>query len=733
MDSPFFADLPDGANRRFWIRHFAFLFLVLLILGGTVKAQPQNGFVPFDYPNAPILEFQFDLDRSTLALIMEDTDPRIVSLFNALAYLHLRNYKASHFDKILWYYGMNLKVRGWSTFEKSANFHLYTLTHNETVIGIFVAVKSGKEMYLINMDGQFAPKQVSELVGNLNLLGIEIPELNAFGARFAPVSASTLLRTPEGDLIHEVRIQTNQEIAEPQIRTMLEEGPDELIAAMATLCGKLPDTQTLAVRTNTEGGKRIATIIITARPDTGDSSVSSMTSTDEIIQEQATPTQFRTAEGEPIYEVRIRGNQKITEAEIRATLDNAPEDIGKAIDTLKGALPYFSRITLQIEEDGTKRVATVTVAEKVLSSDYYLHATPLVQFNRVTGLLPAARLEVGKRRHIGPFWMWYIPSSVRTNLTKLSGDIGYGFGNRDINYRVGGDIIWGEPDISTLGISAQVYRATNVIAPDLLPYYADLSTAWANLWGAPQVHNYYLNEGIEMSLRWEPVGPTHSLKLTMRAESHESLQKTTDWHIWNWSSELETRENPPITSGNLRSIALQYDLSTRKNGNLGWHNTLFVEHSNPVVGSDFDFTQFQLQLRYAVSKGNNLLRTRLMLNTATGTLPIQRQFMLGGTGTLNGYPPYTFTGSHGALLNIEYLYRLSNLYHWGFLKETFVVLFLDQGQVWNTSDKPYSFDPKTSVGIGWQSGEDYMIRFYVSKSLESEQKAEVIATWYYSF
>lgn len=715
------------------MRHFALLFLPLLMLGGVVDAQLQNGFVPFDYPDAPIVEFQFDLDRSTIALIMEDTDPRIVSLFNALAHLHLRNYKASHFDKILWYYGTNLRARGWSAFEKSENFYLYTLTQNETVIGIFVAVKSGKEMYLINMDGQFAPKQVSELVGNLTVLGIEIPELNAFGARFAPMSPSTLLRTPEGDPIHDVRIQANRGAAELQIRAMLEEGPDELIAAMATLRGKLPDTQTLTVRIDTEGGKRIATIIITTRPDAANLPTPPMASNDEITQEQVPPTRFRTAEGEPIHEVRIRGNQKVTEAEIRSTLDNAPEDIGKAIDTLKETLPYFSRVTLQIEGDSTKRIATITVTEKVLSSDYYLHATPLVQFNRVTGLLPAARLEVGKRRQMGPLYMWYIPSSVRARLTKLSGDVGYGFGNRELNYRVGGDIIWGEPDISTLGLSAQIYRATNVIAPDRLPYYANLSTAWANLWGVPQVHNYYLNKGIEMSLRWEPVGPTHSLKLMMRAESHESLPKTTDWYIGNWSSELEARENPPITPGELRSVTLRYDLSTRRNRNIGWRNTLLVEHSSPVVGADFDFTQFQLQLRYAASRGNNLIRTRLVLGTATGTLPIQRQFMLGGAGTLNGYPPYTFTGDHGALLNMEYLYRLSNLYHWSWLKETFVVLFFDQGQVWNKSDKPYRFDPKTSVGIGWQSGEDYPFRFYVSKSLESGWEAEVISTWYYNF
>ena len=630
------------------MRHFMLLSLSLLILSGTANAQPQNGLVPFDYPNEPFAEFRFDLDRSTIALVMEDTDSDPASLFNTLAHLHLRTYKASHFDKILWYYGTNLKARGWSALEKSVNFHLYTLTQNEAVIGIFVAVKSGKEMYLINMDGQFAPKQVSELVGNLGALGIEIPELNAFGARSDAVFPAALLRTPEGDPIHEVQIQANQEIAEPQIRAMLEEGPDELIAAMATLRGKLPDTQTLTIRIGTEDSKRIATIMVTAGPDSRSLPTSPGTPLDEITQEQATPTRFRTAEGEPIHEIRIRGNRKITEAEIRAALDEAPENIGKVIDTLKEVLPYFSRVALQIEEDGTKRIATITVAEKVLSSDYYFHATPLVQFNRVTGFLPTARLEVGKRRQMGPLWMWYIPSSVRTNLTKLSGDVGYGFGNRHINYRVGGDMIWGEPDISTRGFSAQIYRAIDVTAPNLLPYYDGLATAWASLWGAPQVHNYYLTEGVEMSLRWEPVVPTHSLKLTMRTESHESLQKTIDWHIGNWSSELKARENPPITPGGLRSVTLRYDLSTRRNRNIGWRNSLLVEHSSPVVGSDFDFTRFQLQLRYAVPRGNNLIRTRLVLGAATGTLPVQRQFVLGGTGTLNGYPPYEFAGDYGA-------------------------------------------------------------------------------------
>lgn len=811
------------------MRHFTLLSLSLLILGSAVNAQPLSGRVPFDYPNEPFVEFRFDLDRSTIALVMENMSADTASLFNSLEYLHLRAYKASHFDKMLNHYGTNLKIRGWSALEKSAHCHLYTLTQNETVIGTFVVVKSQKTvyrhsgdpgrraLYLINLDGRFAPKQVSELVGSLNQVGVDIPELSAFGVQSDTASTSTLLWMSEGDPIHDVQIQVNQTTIESQIRTVLEDGPNELIAAIATLRSKLPAIQTLTVRVDTEGSKRIATIIVTAQPDAESSSTIPITRPDAITQGQAIPTRFRTSEGKPIHEVRIRGNQEITDAEIQTALENGPEDIikaiahlplpdfnrivveiegddtrrvatiivakqpdrqllpassptglwtaardpiheiqiqgnqkisekeirnvlesgpdeiEKAIDNLRGALPYFSRISLQLENDGTRRVAIITVVERRLSSDYYFHAAPLVQFNRVTGWLLGAHLEAGKRRQMGPLWMLAIPNSVRAYLPKLFGEVGYGVGSRDLNYRIGGDMIWSQPDISSLGISAQIHRATTAIAPELFPHYDSVSDAFQVL----GFHNYYLSEGVEVSFRWEPVVPTHSLKLTMRTEAHKSLQKTTDWQFGNWISESEAEANPPITPGRMRSVTLKYDLNTRQNRNLGWHNTLLAEHSNPAVGSDFDFTRFQLQLRYAASRGDDLIRTRLVLGTATSVLPIQRQFIIGGRGTLSGYPLYAFAGDHVTLLNLEYFYRLPipNPYGWEWLNAmtTFVVLFLDQGQVWNVSDKPYRFDPKTSVGMGLQLGQDSPFRFDLSKPLESERGVKFDLMWYSSF
>ena len=793
------------------------------------NAQPQSGRVPFDYPNEPFVEFRFDLDRSVIVLVMENMTADTASLFNTLDRLHLRAYKARHFEKILDHYRTNLKIRGWSALEKSENCHLYTLTQSETVIGIFIVVKSGKTvyqhnidasgkgMYLININGRFAPKQVSELVGKLDQVGVDIPELNTFGTQRNTTSTLAVLRMPEGDPIHEVQIQADQTTIEPQLQTVLEDGPDEIVAAMATLRSRLPTIQTLTVQIDTEGDKRIATIIVTAGPDAESLPATSITHADETPQGQPLPTRLRTSEGKPIHEIRIQGNQKITaaeiqtalengpkdivkavaylplpnfnrvvveiagdetkriatiiiieqpetkgvrrpsitglwtaagdpihevhiqgnqkisETEIRDVLENGPEEIEKAIGNLRNALPYFSRVSVQFENDSTKRIAIITVVERRLSSDYYLHAAPLVQFNRVTGWLLGAHLEAGRRRQIGPLWMSNIPSSVRPYLPKLFGEVGYGFGNEDLNYRVGGDMIWGQPDLSILGLSAQIYRATTAVAPELFPHYGGVSDAF----GALGFHNYYLSKGVATSVRWAPVVPTHAFELTMRAESHDSLEKTTDWQFGNWGSGSEAEENPPITPGQMRSVTLRYDLNARRNNNLGWHNTLLIEHSNPAIGSDFDFTRFQLQLRYAASRGDDIIRTRLVLGAATNVLPIQRQFIIGGRGTLSGYPLYAFAGDHVTLLNLEYFYHLPmpNPYGWEWLKhlKTFLVLFLDQGQVWNIPDKPYRFDPKTSVGMGLQLDQESPLRFNVSKPLESEQGVQFDLMWYSSF
>ena len=373
------------------------------------------------------------------------------------------------------------------------------------------------------------------------------------------------------------------------------------------------------------------------------------------------------------------------------------------------------------------------MVEKPLPSRFYVDSSPQVGFNRVTGWELGARLDSGfrKQKSSDTSYSPGTPSEFRGDaLSKFFGRVGYGFGNKQFYYRVGGRAAWGEPDSWHLGLTTQFHRMTSIIAPDLFPVYDDRGMVALRIFGVPDHQNYYLREGIEVALQWKPIRQRHSFKLVLLAESHDSLRKSTDWHFFNWRSKSDVRENPVVTPGRMRSAMFKYDYSTRNNY-LGWHNTFFVEHSNPTFGSDFEWTRFQTHIRYAYPLGRHQMRVRADCRfCTTAPLPIQRQFVMGGIGTLNGYPLYAFAGDAGYLLNTEFLY---NLRVFG-LRNFSVALLLDGGQVWDLSESQRGFDPKGSVGVGLQYANDIdFLRFNVAKAFDSEQDVRFNFMIFYSF
>ena len=608
----------------------------------------------------------------------------------------------------------------------------------------------------------------------------------------------------DGKRIHEFRIQSSLSMPEgydpksmeeaiasekANIMKVLENGSGDIADVMPVLTSALLNrSRTVSLRVEEEGLKHIAVITVKDIPRTQkisvlksltisgpsgdrtqrsilDKSVLPMTNTAAI------PTRFLAADA-PIHEIRIRGNRKVSEARIRQTLDNGSEDIEQALKSLFKVMPYFEEISLQVNEENSKYIATITVDEKPLSTNAYLGLNPVFRlgFTRVTGWEIGTGFEVGRRKKIGPLWMWNIRNSGLNEGSHLFGKVSYAFGNPHYHYRLGGTANWGKPYVWNLGLTAQIHRLTDVVAPELFQDYNSGIAVFQRIVGMPDFQNYYLRQGAEIALQWTPIMPIHWFKLAMVVESHASLEKSTDWFVANWTSSLRLRENPPITPGRMRGIAFQYDFYNRKNS-LGWHNTLFVEHSSSAVGSDFDFTRLQLHLRYAFPLGNNRIRTRFLFGFSDASLPIQRQFVIGGMGGLRGYPwrrqenksdgiityrsghqasPYAFAGDRGFLLNVEYHYRLSNLFGWRIYEDMFLIAFLDEGQVWNVSDGAYTFDPKGNIGIGLQFGrsnavtvvnirglqsgrDDFIVRFNIAKALEADTGVQITTTWYHSF
>lgn len=807
-------------------RHRCLAFIAFLLLScQPTHAQLALGYVAFDCPNVPAAEFQFDLDKRVIALVTEDPGFKSIPLFKTLEALHLRHYRNRNVDlpEMHRYYREVLTARGWNRLKENlaktdSELHLYTLRKSGSVFGIFVIVESDGGVYLINIVGEMPAGQVRELLRNLQLLGIEIPELMTLGqltevpivqlpkeqepsqetektaprkAETGEAAPSSTERTVQPPLGKETRAPSPWNYQGKPIYVLTYVGTREQHATMSKVLSEgsgdiekvLPVIRTLmhpkpiSLRVEGEGTERTAVITVVAPAyrlksltisESGtvreQESVDAHLGGNQDREGSPTATRFRTA-GALIHELHIRGNQKIEEAHIRKTLNNASPDIEKALDTLFRAMPYFHQVKLDINKEGERRIATITVDEKRLSTDAYLGLNPPFRsgFNRVTGWRIGTGFEVGERKQVGPLWMWSIEEREGNPTSKLFGKVDYAFGNPHLHYWLGGTANWGKPYIWNLGLTAQIHRDTAAIAPEIFPHNNRGLSHFYRVLGGTDFQNYYLRQGVELAVRWTPVMPTHAFKISMVAEMHESLQKSTDWTIANWTSARETRGNPLITAGDMRSLAFQYDFNTR-NKSLGWHNTLLVEHSNTAFGSDFDFTRAQLHFRYAFPLGSNRIRTRLLLGYANASLPIQSQFVISGTGGLRGYPLfapaneserratsnwyrhslYAFAGDGGFLFNLEYHYRLSNLFNRDFFNAMFAVLFLDEGQVWHETDKSFRFNPEANIGIGFQFGEDDVVfRLNLATPLRANSPAKerlstgsgfvITSIWYQDF
>ena len=469
----------------------------------------------------------------------------------------------------------------------------------------------------------------------------------------------------------------------------------------------------------------------------------------------SSPTGFRIADGSPIYEIQIKGNQKIDRAEILETLRAGDEDINKAVEALrKKTDSKLEKVESSVKEENGRHTAVITVKERTSSrSSGSFTANPMIRFNRVSGwkLGATVKMDLARARFSNG-----MPTS------NIFGYVGYGFGNKITDYEIGIDTMpfatytrFNNPERDAnrwyhgFGINAKVHGTTDITPNNVIPYHLtnnfnDPFGLFYNISGAEDLHNYYLRRGFEIAFRWqklprmEYLSPPHLVTLKLLAENHESLAKSTDWYLFNWRSTSKVRENPAITPGRMRSVMFEYDLNPRRN-NFGWHNTFFVEHSNTAFGSDFDFTRYQLHLRYAHLLGKHRIRTRAVGSFSTASLPIQRQFTIGGPGVLNGYPLYAFSGDRGYLFNIEYFYSLPELFFWrnrqfDFDFNLFLVFFLDAGQTWNLTDDTRILVPKSDAGIGFQFGEsDSFLRFNVAQAFESEQGVQFNVLWFYSF
>ena len=326
---------------------------------------------------------------------------------------------------------------------------------------------------------------------------------------------------------------------------------------------------------------------------------------------------------------------------------------------------------------------------------------------------------------------------IRSSLSPkpfIFGTMSYALRTEFPNYRLGGGVLFGEK--SSLTYSVQIHRLTSARDRDLL---LSGSEQFLRAFFDAGFQDYYTRQGGVMALQWQHASLKHTLGLSLLLEEHESIREdsTSYFRIGTSSYHLGTdlRPNSPIYDGRMHSISLKYDFDTRQDtkisynlrnraNNNEWYNTFLVEHSNPDLGSTYHFTRFIMHLRNYHPIGDDRIDTRLKVGLASTSymLPYQRQFVLGGTGTLRGYSLYEFVGNHGFLFNLEYAHNLAtNIY---------IVPFVDIGQTWMNLEEINDIYPKVNLGIGFQLG---IFRLNFARALERNSEYRANFKWSRTF
>jgi len=233
--------------------------------------------------------------------------------------------------------------------------------------------------------------------------------------------------------------------------------------------------------------------------------------------------------------------------------------------------------------------------------------------------------------------------------------------------------------------------------------------------------DYYRRRGIQIDGAYR-LHPNAEILLAWRHERQEPLQNETDFSFWNDDDPF--RPNAQATDGRLSAIVvgatvdgsgferesleatyrrhqLQSLFGQRVPGpdgesdmSIRWRLDWTTEISTPGLQSDFDYRRHILAVRAEMPMSRHQdFNLRAIGGWSEGVLPPQRQFGVGGIGTVPGYPFKYQVGDSLALLNMEYtLGDRTGLRGIG---------FLDFGRVTTpTTDNPWLKGVGFGIGAG---------------------------------
>ncbi|HUK63387.1 MAG TPA: BamA/TamA family outer membrane protein, partial [Dongiaceae bacterium] len=154
-----------------------------------------------------------------------------------------------------------------------------------------------------------------------------------------------------------------------------------------------------------------------------------------------------------------------------------------------------------------------------------------------------------------------------------------------------------------------------------------------------------------------------------------------------WNLDHSLRDNPAIDEGDAHSVFIRLErLARPRHGSRsGLYHWIELERSGgPTLRGDFDYTRALADLRSVVRVlPATTLSLRVVGGSALeGTLPPQREFVIGGVDGLRAHEFGAYRGDRVAMGQAEYSIALHALGSRVHVRGPRALLFLDSGTAW---------------------------------------------------
>jgi hypothetical protein len=316
--------------------------------------------------------------------------------------------------------------------------------------------------------------------------------------------------------------------------------------------------------------------------------------------------------------------------------------------------------------------------------------------------------------------------SPETMYPRLGGRLEYSTGRKRTLYGAQIEQPLMPPGRLALGVS--MVRCTD---HSDLQQVDDLENTLALLLGRQDYRDYFEREGVGAYLAWR-VPDFSTVSLHYRDDRYRSLGLDGGTRSW-FERERGLRDNPPIDEGEAHAAVLRLERlahQTRRS-RAGFYHWVEAERAGRGLGGDFEYGRALADLRQVLRLSPaTTLALRLVGGSAfQGTLPVQKQFTVGGVDGLRAHSFARFRGDQMLLGQAEYSVELWRLHAHDFESGLNVLAFVDAGRAWSNPD--HVWDPGrqrlgVDGGFGFATADDNL-RIYFAKDLQKPDSDFVIS------